>query len=312
MHLARHTWQSSKTEQRGVEELNAKVAEHEGRVQIVNPEGLKPLATRPSLFGYLSQLWRRRFFIVADARAKALRTTRDYRLWQLWLVLNPLFDVALYGFLFGMLLKTSHGIENFVGFLFIGIIYMGMMSGLLNSGASLMQSSRAMIRAFRFPRASIPLATTLRSLIDNILPGIMAILAALLFQWGNPPSWSLVLVIPLFLLIHIFGCGLMMIAARLTAELPEAKVLLGLVTRGWFFLSGVMFSIDRFAGSPTVHSIMSANPGHIFLTALRDCSIYKTVPDLGTWVELLCWSFGAFVLGFLYFWRIEDKYVRLV
>lgn len=312
MHLARHTWRGSKTSQRGVEELNAQVAKHQGRVQIVNPEGLHPLATRPSLREYISQLWERRFFIAADARAKALRTTRDYRLWQLWLVLNPLFDVALYGFLFGMLMKTSRGIENFIGFLFIGIIFMSMMTGLMNSGISLMQSSRSMIRAFQFPRASIPFSTTLRSMIDNVLPAIVALMAAFLFQWGTGPSWTLIFVVPLFLLIHVFGCGLMMITARLTAQVPEAKTILGLFSRGLFFLSGVMFSIDRFAGHSVVHQIMTANPCYIFLTAVRDSSIYRTAPSLVTWGELLAWSLGVFALGFIFFWRAEDKYVRLV
>lgn len=312
MDLARHTWRSSKTKQRGVEELNAQVAKHQGRVQIVNPEGLHPLATRPTLREYILQLWARRFFIAADARAKALRTTRDYRLWQLWLVLNPLFDVALYGFLFGVLLKTSRGIENFIGFLFIGIIFMSMMTGLMNSGISLMQSSRSMIRAFQFPRASIPFSTALRAMMDNVLPAIVALIAAFLFQWGTWPTWTLVLVIPLFLLIHIFGCGLMLITARLTAQIPETKTLLGLVTRGLFFLSGVMFSVDRFAEHSAVHEIMSANPCYIFLTAVRDCSIYRTAPSLATWGELAAWSFGTLIVGFVFFWRAEDKYVRLV
>lgn len=310
--MARHKWRGSKTSQRGVEELNAQVARHEGRVQIVNPEGLHPLATRPTLGEYISQLVARRHFIAADARAKALRTTRDYRLWQLWLVLNPLFDVALYGFLFGLLLKTSRGIENFIGFLFIGIIFIGMITGLMNLGISLMQSSRSMIRAFQFPRASIPFSTALRSLIDNVLPACVALIAAFLFQWGTWPSWTVVFVVPLFLLIHVFGCGLMMITARLTAQIPEAKTILGLVTRGLFFLSGVMFSVDRFAEHSAVHQIMSANPCYIFLTAVRDCSIYRTAPSLATWGELLAWSVGAFVIGFIFFWRAEDKYVRLV
>lgn len=310
--MARHKWRGSKTSQRGVEELNAQVARHEGRVQIVNPEGLRPLAIRPSLAKYIAQLVERRHFILADARAKALRTTRDYRLWQIWLVLNPLFDVALYGFLFGLLLKTSRGVENFIGFLFIGIIFMSMITGLMSSGIGLMQSSRSMIRAFQFPRASIPFSTVLRSMIDNVLPAIVALTAAFLFQWGTWPSWTVFLVVPLFLLIHVFGCGLMMITARLTAQVPETKTVLGLVISGLFFLSGVMFSVDRFAEHSAIHQIMSANPCYMFLTAVRDCSIYRTVPNLETWGELIAWSIGAFVVGFIFFWRAEDKYVRLV
>lgn len=312
MYLARHAWRSFGTSQQRVDDLNARISKHDGEVRIVNAEGLHPLATRPTLIEYISQLWERRFFTVADARAKALRTTRDYRLWQLWLVLNPVFDVALYGFLFGLLLKTSRGIENFIGFLFIGIIFISVITGLMNAGVGLIQSSRTMIRAFQFPRASIPLSTTLRSMIDNVLPALVALTAAFLFQWGTWPSWTLLAVVPLFILMHIFGCGLMMIFARFTAQVPEFKTILALVSRGLFFLSGVMFSVDKFAAHSLVHQIMTANPCYIFLTAVRDSSIYRTMPSLGAWCELVAWSLGTFVIGFIFFWRAEDKYVRLV
>ena len=104
----------------------------------------------------------------------------------------------------------------------------------------------------------------------------------------------------------------MMITARLTAQIPEVKTILGLVSRGLFFLSGVMFSIDRFAEHSAVHQVMSANPCYIFLTAVRDASIYRTAPSLATWGGLIAWSLGAIVFGFIFFWRAEDKYVRLV
>lgn len=92
-------------------------AEH---TYVVVRNGLRPLNPRPRFSEYLGQLWERRYFIVAEARSKALRSTRDYRLWKLWLVANPILDVAFYGFLFGVLFRTSRGIDNFVGYLFLG------------------------------------------------------------------------------------------------------------------------------------------------------------------------------------------------
>lgn len=277
----------------------------------VNQDGLKPLELRPSIPTYVAQLWQRRFFIVAEARAKAFRSTRDYRLWRLWLFVNPLLDAVLYGFLFGFLFKTSHGVDNFVGFLFIGIVFMKMMSGMVTMGAGLISNSRSMIRAFSFPRASIPLSQMVRALLDNSLPAIVGLIAAFCLQWGKPPSWTVILVIPLYVLLHIFGCGLMMVFARITAEVPDVRALVGIFTQAWFFLSGVMYSIDRFEEVPLVREVMSYNPAYLFLTAVRECTIYRSALDTSTWIQLVAWAAGVFLVGFLYFWQAEEKYVRL-
>lgn len=311
MPVARHRRRGERPTVWDLKDLAEEIDGHSGPVILVESEGLHSLATRPSIPEYIKQLWERRFFIWADARAKALRSTRKYRLWRLWLVINPLLSVVFYGFLFGVLFRTSRGIENFVGFLFIGITFMGMITGLMNAGSGLIANSRAMIRAFQFPRAALPLSQTIKASIDNLIPAGMSLIAAFLLQWGNFPSWTLIMVVPLYLMIHIFGCGLMMILARITAQIPDVKALVPILTQAWFFLSGVMFSLERFSHVPVIQDFMSHNPAYIFLNAVRDISIYTTLPSTETWLILLAWTFGTFILGFLFFWQAEDKYVRL-
>lgn len=280
-------------------------------VHFVESGELRSLQSRPGFLAYCKQLWGYRSFIWADARLKALRTTKDYRLWRLWLVLQPLLDVLFYAFLFGLILKTSNGVENFLGFLVIGVIFMRMLVALLNQGSMLIRTSRGFIQTFQFPRAALAISQTLRNLLDNILPAIIAVIMALGFQGFKGLNWSVILVVPLFLMMHIFGCGLMLIAARLTAEIPDTRALITFASQAWFFLSGVMFSIDRFVDHPMLRSLMTANPAYIFLQALRGNVIYSSPLDLTTWGILALWTFGTFFVGLFYFWLAEAKYVRL-
>lgn len=289
----------------------AESSDRSANTLLVSTRHLQSLQTRPSFVEYCKQLWERRTFIWTDARFKALRTTKDYRLWRTWLVLQPLMDVAFYAFLFGLILKTSRGIENYIGFLILGVIFMRMISGLMNQGVMLIRKSRGMIQTFTFPRASLALSQALRSMLDNILPSIIAILMALATQKFTPVSWTVILAVPLFLLIHVFGCGLMLVTARLTAVIPDTRALINFFTSAWFFLSGVMFSIDRFVNHPALHSVMTANPGYKFLNAMRDSVIYATPPSVSTWLTLIAWSFGTLLLGLIYFWQAEARYVRL-
>lgn len=277
----------------------------------VDASRLQTLQSRPALFDYCRQIWDRRFYIWTDARFKALRTTKDYRLWRTWLVLQPLLDVAFYAFLFGFILKTSRGIENFIGYLILGVIFMRMMVGMLNQGSMLIRNSKGMIKTFQFPRAALPISQSIRSMLDNILPAVVAVIMALASQSFHGVSWTVILVVPLYLMLHLFGCGLMLTTARLTAEIPDSKALLNFASRVWFFLSGIMFSIERFVDHPILLDLMTSNPAYIFLTAIRDCVIYGSVPALEVWGKLLLWALGTFAVGLVYFWRAEAKYVRL-
>ena len=278
---------------------------------LVDASRLQTLQSRPTLADYCRQLWERRFYIWTDARYKALRTTKDYRLWRTWLVLQPLLDVAFYAFLFGFVLKTSRGIDNFIGYLILGVIFMRMMVGLTNQGTMLIRNSKGMIKTFQFPRAALPISQTIRSMLDNVLPAVIAVVVAMASQSFHGLSWTVFLIIPLYLMLHLFGCGLMLVIARLTAEIPDSKALLNFVTRVWFFLSGVMFSIERFVDHPVLLQLMTANPAYIFLTAIRDSVIYGKAPSLAVWGELSLWTLGAFLVGLVYFWMAEAKYVRL-
>lgn len=277
----------------------------------VHMAALSKLNVRPSLPRYLHQIWERRYFIVTDARFRAFRTVKSYRLWRFWLVAQPLLDAAMYGLIFGLLLKTSRGIDNFLGFLVLGVTFFSLLTSLVNGGQSLLQTSKNLMQAFAFPRASLVLSQSLRYMIDSSPALIIGVVFALVAQYREPLSWKVLLVVPLTLLMWLMGTGLMFIVARLTAFIPEVKVLINLAIRGWFFASGIFFSIERFAENGVTARVLSANPGYIFLRSVRDCVIYDTVPSLTTWLQLIVWSVALFGVGLVFFWLAEERYVRV-
>ncbi|PNK21999.1 ABC transporter permease, partial [Bacillus thuringiensis] len=69
-------------------------------------------------------------------------------------------------------------------------------------------------------------------------------------------SWTVMLVVPLFLVLHVFTLGLTLIVARITAFIPDAKPLVALLQRALFFVSGIFFSVERFNDQPLIQEIM--------------------------------------------------------
>lgn len=277
----------------------------------IDRSDLTPVTPKPTLFGYLRELWERRHFIVADARGKSFRTTRDYALWRLWLILVPLFDISVYAFIFGLVLRLSRGVVDFIPYLVVGVIFFGFLNSLFMAGVGLIKVNKNLIDSFNFPRAAVVFSHVLRYFLDNLVPAFVAIVAATLLKQHVSISWTYLLVVPIYLLIHLFGLGIMLVVARLSAFRPETKVLVKLASQAWFYVSGVFFSIDRFVEHATLQSVMTANPGYVFLDALRDCIVYSEVPSMDAWLKMLIWSVVLFVVGLIFFWRAEERYAGI-
>ncbi|HMD25054.1 MAG TPA: ABC transporter permease, partial [Streptosporangiaceae bacterium] len=73
--------------------------------------GLRPSSARPSLVSYLRLVWQRRHFIVAYSTARSVSMYTEARLGQLWQVLTPLLNSAVYYLVFGILFQANRGIQ---------------------------------------------------------------------------------------------------------------------------------------------------------------------------------------------------------
>lgn len=260
---------------------------------------------------YISRIWEYRAFIAFDAKSKAFRTTSNYRLWRFWLIAQPVLDGVMYGLIFGLILRTARDIDNFVGYLILGVTFFNFLTKLVNSGVGIVKTSQNLIDAFSFPRACVAFSQMLRYTYDLLPSAAIAIVVALLAQWGTWPTWRILAVVPLLLLLLMFGGGLHLILARITAFVPDIGPLVDAGMRAWFFVSGVFFSVSRYVDHPFLIEVMTLNPAYQFLQAIRGAVMYASLPSLGVFASICAWSFGTFLFGFWFFWRAEERYVTV-
>lgn len=278
-------------------------------ILVIDRTGLSTLDARPSFIDYLRQLYGRKDYILADAKARAFQGNRDYILGAAWVVLEPLMNAAMYGLLFGFLFSTSRGIDNYIGYLILGITYFSHLNRCLLGGPGLVRANRAMLSSFHFPKASIVFSQSQFRLYDFLPSAIVGVIFALCAQWQKPISWTIVLLPFLVLMLHVFGIGLMLISARICAFVPDFRVALNFLSRFWLYGSGIFFSAERFINHPLVYNAITINPAYQFLKAIRDVTIYSSVPPATTWAMLLAWTIGTFTVGLIYFWEAEERYV---
>ncbi|WP_020013430.1 ABC transporter permease [Promicromonospora sukumoe] len=279
--------------------------------KLVTLGNLSRVGARPPLGQYARLLWARRHFLWADARAKVASGTRQSLLGKAWLVLNPLIDGAVYYLVFGLLMKTERSVDNFVGYLLIGVFLFQFTTQSINGGARSVQTGKNLIRAFTFPRAALPISVVLRNLL-NLGPTLVTLAALIYFV---PPAeeytWRLALVVGALALQVMFTTGISLLVARWAAALPDITNLIGMAMRVWLYASAVFFSFDHLlADKPELKVWLEANPMFIVLDIVRDCVLYATTPDPMRWIVLGGWAVGTLVIGFVVFWRAEESYGR--
>lgn len=274
----------------------------------VKSSGLSRVGARPGFVDYLRSLWRFRSFILRDSRSRVLSGSADDSLGRVWLFLNPILNGATYFFVFGILFGTGRGIPNFIGYLIIGVFLFRFTSSAITAGARSITSNRQIVRAFTFPRATLPISVNVRELLSQGPMFAMMILLILVIPPFEGITWLWLLLIPLVALQFLFNVGLSLILARIVDWLPDVNHLLNFGTRVWLYLSAVFFSVDRFADHPELMKIMELNPMFCVLDIARDSLLYAELADPKRWLVLGGWTVLFLIVGIVYFWQAEERY----
>lgn len=278
------------------------------RTIVMDRSELIRVGARPSLWRYLRQIWDYRSFVLFDSKSRIAGGNSTNALGQIWLVLNPILNGAAYYFVFGLLLGTGRGVENFIGYLIIGVFMFRFTSSAISSGSKAITSNRAVVRAFSFPRATLPLAVNVRELMVQIPAFITMFALILVFPPLETVTWKWLIFFPLVAVQFLFNLGLSLILARLVTRFNDVTHLITFGTRIWLYLSAVFFSIDRFAGHPEILFIMHMNPMYCILEIARDSLLYDTLPDPNRWLVLGAWTLVLLIAGTLLFWQAEESY----
>jgi len=281
--------------------------------QLADRYGLTVAGERPTLVGYVRQLWSYRHFISAYANARLAATFSKARLGRIWQVLTPLTNAAIYFLIFGVILGTSQDIDNFICYLCVGLFIFTFSQTVTLNGTQAISGNLGLIRALHFPRASLPIAATLTQ-FQNLLSA-MLVLVAIVLVTGEPITWEWLLVLPALLLQSIFNVGMALGMARLGSKISDLKQLMPFAMRTWMYASGVLYSVENFSKHLPgwAATVIEANPLLVYIELFR-LALMEDVPltsgPTRLWLLGSAWAVLALVAGFIYFWRGEQEYGR--
>lgn len=278
--------------------------------QLAERHGLRSLNQRPPLRQYIADLWRRRSFLWTLSSAESHAKNEANHLGQVWAILNPAVLIGSYFMIFGLLLGTRGGIDNFVGFLSIGVVMFSFTSSVVTRGARAITGRLGIVRALHFPRAILPMSVTLTEFLATVPAFVL--LFVLMLLTGERPDWEWLLFPVAVIIQGVTLLGFAFIAARLVNASQDMANLIPVVVRLLRYVSGVFFPVAHYvAGAPpVVQAVLTLQPFALMLTTVRQSLLNSEPVVLSDWLIMTGWAVVIAVVGLIYFWRAETRYGR--
>ncbi|MEM7116835.1 MAG: ABC transporter permease [Chloroflexota bacterium] len=274
---------------------------------------------RPSILQTLREVFQYRYLlqnlIIRDLKVRYKNSV----LGILWSLLNPLMMMAVYTFLFTILIPNED-IHTFPMFILVALVPWTFFSGAVIGGTVSIVTNAPIIKKVYFPRILLPISVVFSNMVNFGLAFI--VLVILLTVFGLPLTIH-ALWVPLILLTQvIFLLGICFFLATLQVFLRDTLMILEVILLAWFFLTPVFYPLERY-GPPTEILGLTFEPAVVMRWINPMASIidsYRTVlwgtlnsqgpgsMDLIFFSRTFITAVIVFLIGFSFFTRWEHLF----
>lgn len=247
----------------------------------------------------------------------------------LWTFLNPLFQLLIYIFLFGVILGTD--IPDFYLYLFVGLIPWLFFQNCLSGGANAVINQKALITKIYFPREVIPISYVTTAFINMLYCFVIVVVVVLCnvflsfdggFHFVFPPinpygdGYSFLgwLTIPIVLIIQYLLClGVCFIASSITVYFRDLEHILSIVAMAWTYCTPIMYQTSIVGEK--YEWLFYLNPMTSIVEAYHNIFYYGKLPDMSItsyqsiWVGL-AYALVIFVIGVLIFEKAKKRFAE--
>jgi len=225
-----------------------------------------------------------------------------------WYLVNPLVLMAVYGVMLGPLLKAVN-YADYPIFILAGLsVWLFFAQGLLAAASSFIEQA-GLVSKVSFPREMIPAAAVTVQLIPMVAMLVVLVPVALAVRGTAGPA--VLLLLPLIACLFALTLGLALIASVLHAYFRDVQPILAAVLLPWFFISGVLFSLQQLPGLQAHHwaepLLRWVNPIAPFIDTAHSVVYAGHAPSLATLGYVVIAAAVALAVGTTVFRRLEGE-----
>lgn len=222
----------------------------------------------------------------------------------LWILLNPLFQMLVIGFIFRNFIKIP--VTNYFLFLFTGLLPWNFFSYSLTKTTPSIVWERSLIQKAKFPREAIPLSIVFSNFFHFLVS--LAILLVFLAATHQLTLFSSFMRIFFFLAsllwLLAFTSGASLLTSALNVKYRDVNFFVQALMILWFYATPVIYSLQILPKNYL--PLFQLNPITYPFEMLRTALIVTALPPTNVLITNLAVSFLIVLLG-IFIFRKENK-----
>ena len=257
----------------------------------------------------LRELWRYRellvTFVARDVRVRYKQTV----LGAAWAVLQPAMMMVVFTVLFGRLANLSTGGVPAPLFYLCGLTLWSFFAAAVGSGSNSVLNAGGLITKVYFPRLAVPLSAVGAAFVDFLVA--CGLLAVMLLAYGVAPTWNLLAAPLVVAVVGLFGLGLGTGFAALNVTYRDFRYVIPFALQLGMYATPTIYLQPKGDETGAMGLLLQLNPMTSLVSAFRAAAVGGDVPWLGVGVAGAL-SVVTFLLGCLYFRRVEDQFADVI
>lgn len=274
------------------------------------PDAVKHIAT------YARSSWEKDLYILDQLVTKdfKIRYRRSF-LGVAWSVLNPLLMMIVMAIVFTTMFGQGRNGSLPEGlyplYLIVGNITFSLMSESTTQSLTSIIDASSLLKKVKVHRFVFPVQKALFALVNF---GFSLIAVALVMLWFRVvPTWHLVWLPVVLILLVMFCMGLGLLLSALTVFFRDIRHLWSVVITAWTYFTPIFWTTDFIAQMhPILQVLMKVNPMYNYLSFMRDIFLFQQNPSAITLGLCVGWAVIALALGYTVFHKTEHKFILYI
>jgi lipopolysaccharide transport system permease protein len=251
----------------------------------------------------VGELWRYRellyFLVWRDVKVRYKQTV----LGGLWAILQPAMMMLVFTLCLAQIAGLDSGACPYPLFAYLGFLPWTFFASAISGAAQSVVGSERLITKIYFPRLAIPFAAALATVVDFAVASCLQLV--LMLAYGVAPGPMLLLLPIVFGLLLLTALGVGTLLAALTVQYRDFRHVTPFLLQFWMFSTPAIYLQVDGASAGLLADLLALNPLTGLIQAYRAATLGQPLP----WDQLAVSAtaaVGVFVLGCMYFRRVED------
>jgi lipopolysaccharide transport system permease protein len=259
------------------------------------------------MFSMLRSLWQYRHFVISSIRNELISRFARSKLGGLWMIINPLAQVAIYALILSNVLAAKlHGIDHkysYAIYLMSGLLAWTLFSEIISRCLNLFIEQGNLMKKMYFPRITLPSIVIGSSLLNNIL--LLVAMLGIFALLGHNFSTAMLWLIPLTLTVVTLAMGIGLILGVMNVFLRDIGQMVPIVLQVWFWFTPIVYPENIIPEN--YRHLLNLNPIYPIISAYHEVLVYNTTPTIGPLVIIAAISLTLMLLSLFVFRRASAE-----